>query len=486
VRNRVSWSKGKGIARLGSVAAVSTVISVLASISAPAAQEIPVLTTSAGEFQPARGASHLAWEQNSKGQPRHFDVFVRTDDGTTTRINRGRSNAAMGGIDRDRLVFQSFRKKRSNLVFYDLATGGYTRPPKRVNSRHWEYWPSLSHPWLFFGRLFRNGSRQLLLYHLDSGEARVLAKTKGKEAFVGPGQVNGTYVTWSTCRRRCNVFRYDIATDRRERLENPGAHQRAPSVTPGGTVYFSRGGKRCGSSVRLVKAPIDRPQEVLVTLPEVIDVRDTYVHTEPDGATEVFYERSGCGRATASDIFKIRDTTVATLSVTKIGPGSGAVISAPPGISCGIDCTEDFEAGTTVTLEAFPSQGSVFVGWTGACSGGAPSCVVTMDGAHSVTAEFAASPTMGTIIVRKVTDPPGGGPFTFTGDVSGQISHGDQLVRSLPPGTYDSTELEPPKYDLEEIDCDDSDSTGDVGQETATFRLQAGETVTCTFENERS
>jgi uncharacterized repeat protein (TIGR02543 family) len=471
--------------RFFAVIAASGMLTFIPAVPAPAASEIPVLTTSAGEFQPAKGPMHLAWEQNTKAQPRHFDVFVRAEDGTTTKVNRGRSNGALGGIDGGRLVFQVFRKKRSNLRFYDLATGGLTSPPDPVNTRHWEYWPSVSHPWLLFGRLLRSGRRQLLLYHLESGEARVLAKTRRQDAFIGPGQVNGNYATWSTCRPRCNEFRYDIAAGLGEKIFNPGAYQRAPSVSTGGTVYFSRGGKRCGSTVRLIKAPIEGPQEVMVALPEVLDVRDTYVHTDPNGITEVFYERSGCGRMTASDIFKVQDTTTATLSVQKTGSGSGAVISSPPGITCGVDCTEDYVTGTTVTLQAFVDGNSKFVGWTGACSGTDPVCAITMDSAHSVTAEFEGpGPRTGTAIVRKLTDPPGGGPFTFLGTPSGQISHGELLVSALPPGTYRSRELIPSGVDLEEIDCSDGDSGGNEDTGMATFRLRAGESVTCTFENE--
>jgi hypothetical protein len=484
MRTDASGSTGRRAVRFVSVAAASAMMTLLPTIPAPAAPEIPVLTTPAGEFQPARGAGHLAWEQNTKGQPRHFDVFVRPDDGPSRRVNLGRSNAAMGGIDGDRLVLQRFRKRHSNLVFHDLASGDSTPPPKPVNTRHWEYWPSLSHPWLLFARLYRNGNRHLILYQLDSGETRVLDKTTGRKAFIGPGQVNGNYATWSTCRRRCNVFRYDVAADGREKVHNPGAYQRAPSITPGGTIYFSRGGKRCGSSVRLVKAGLEGPQEVLVVLPNVLDIRDTYVYTESNGATEVFYERSGCGRATASDIFKVRDATVTTLSVSKEGSGSGAIVSFPSGIVCGPDCAEDYEAGTTVTLEAFPSQGSVFAGWTGACTGSAPTCLVTMDTPQSVTAEFlAVGASTGRVIVRKQTRPSGGGPFMFDGMPNGEISDGQQLVSPpLPPGTYHSTE-EPSEYDLDDIVCDDTDSTGNESARTATFRLQAGETVTCTFKN---
>ncbi len=73
------------------------------------------------------------------------------------------------------------------------------------------------------------------------------------------------------------------------------------------------------------------------------------------------------------------------LSVTRTGQGS--VSSDPAGIECGTDCTEDYEAGTVVSLNATPAAGSSFAGWGGACAG-ANNCVVTMDQARSVTATF--------------------------------------------------------------------------------------------------
>lgn len=38
-------------------------------------------------------------------------------------------------------------------------------------------------------------------------------------------------------------------------------------------------------------------------------------------------------------------------------------------------------------------------------------------------------------------------------------------------------------WDLTAIECDDTDSTGDLGSATATFQVAAGETVKCSFTN---
>ncbi|HEX8743461.1 MAG TPA: MopE-related protein [Thermoleophilaceae bacterium] len=77
------------------------------------------------------------------------------------------------------------------------------------------------------------------------------------------------------------------------------------------------------------------------------------------------------------------------LDVARAGTGAGTVTA--PGIACGTDCTELYDADTVVTLTASPSPGSRFAGWTGAGteSCGAPVCQVTMSQARSVTAAFA-------------------------------------------------------------------------------------------------
>lgn len=76
------------------------------------------------------------------------------------------------------------------------------------------------------------------------------------------------------------------------------------------------------------------------------------------------------------------------LDVTKLGSGSGSVVSSPAGIDCGTtSCSSLFNYNTVVTLTATAQSGSKFTGWGGACSG-TGTCTVTMDAAKSVTATF--------------------------------------------------------------------------------------------------
>jgi hypothetical protein len=77
-----------------------------------------------------------------------------------------------------------------------------------------------------------------------------------------------------------------------------------------------------------------------------------------------------------------------TLAITKAGTGAGSVTStSPTGIDCGGTCSAQYTSGTNVTLSATPATGSVFAGWSGACTG-TLLCNVTMTANQPVTATF--------------------------------------------------------------------------------------------------
>ena len=89
-----------------------------------------------------------------------------------------------------------------------------------------------------------------------------------------------------------------------------------------------------------------------------------------------------------------------TLTVSKSGTGSGTVTSSPSGIDCGSDCSESYDEGTVVALTATAASGSIFGGWSGACSG-TGTCTVTMNAAKSVTATFNPQAVGNTLTVVK-------------------------------------------------------------------------------------
>ncbi len=75
-------------------------------------------------------------------------------------------------------------------------------------------------------------------------------------------------------------------------------------------------------------------------------------------------------------------------SVTVVTTGNGTVNSADGKINCGKACTENVVAGTSVSLSANVPGNAVFGGWTGACTGNATNCTVTVNKSLTANAAF--------------------------------------------------------------------------------------------------
>ena len=294
-------------------AALAIALTTLAVTAAPAVASNPDVILDRpriGEFQPIRGGGWIAWQQNSRRRPRHFDVFVRpSDGGTRIRVNAHGTSGANGDIEGDLLVYQQFEERRSGLRFFNLETGEQSRPPTGVNTGHWEYWPSTSGRWLLFGRLKRNGARRIILFDLTTGVGKLLARVREEDAFLAPGQVNGDWAVWSRCPAHspCNVVRYHISVGETDIIPNPdGRRHHAPSVDARGTVYYARGRRPCGSRVRIMRQPVDGVEEELWRLPNGDDIGRTHTQVRPRGNT-ILYDHFGCGRSAESDAWQLVD-----------------------------------------------------------------------------------------------------------------------------------------------------------------------------------
>ena len=118
-----------------------------------------------------------------------------------------------------------------------------------------------------------------------------------------------------------------------------------------------------------------------------------------------------------------------TVMVAKNGPGTGTVTSTPGGINCGGDCNEQFSGGSSVTLTATPSAGSVFSGWSGGGCSGIGVCVVSTTATVTATFNLPAPPPF-TVTVTKT----GTGTGTVTANPAG-INCGGDCTGTYPGGT---------------------------------------------------
>ena len=101
---------------------------------------------------------------------------------------------------------------------------------------------------------------------------------------------------------------------------------------------------------------------------------------------------------------------------------------------------------------------------------------------ETVTCTF-TNTKQGKVIVKKVMVG-GTDTFTYTGTPAGSISVNNGTISAdVKPGEYVSTEAATAGWDLTSVTCSDGDSIGSVANSNATFKVAAGEIVTCNFTN---
>ncbi len=157
-----------------------------------------------------------------------------------------------------------------------------------------------------------------------------------------------------------------------------------------GTLTSSPAGLNCGSTC---SASFSADTSVTLTA------------TPDNGST--FNSWSGCD-ATSGTVCNVSmsatrsvtarfDAASYSLTVNKSGTGSGTVTSNPAGINCGATCVYAYASGQSVTLTPTPASGYYFSSWSGACTG-SEACIVSMDAAKSVTANFTAIPAGSSVL----------------------------------------------------------------------------------------
>ena len=86
-----------------------------------------------------------------------------------------------------------------------------------------------------------------------------------------------------------------------------------------------------------------------------------------------------------------------TLRYSKSGAGSGTLSATVNGQTsvCAGSCSTTRPEGTAITLSAQPGNEALFSGWSGACTGSAPTCTVMLKASTSAVATFQPRPITG-------------------------------------------------------------------------------------------
>jgi len=166
----------------------------------------------------------------------------------------------------------------------------------------------------------------------------------------------------------------------------PSTFPLAVTVTGNGTVRSQPAGIDCGSTCNAAFAA--NTSVVLSATPAAGQVLTGWGGACTGAGQSCSVTMSQARSVSA--VFAATPPVQRTLSVTR--SGSGVVRSQPVGIDCGSDCSGAFGDDSSVVLSATPSSGQRFTGWTGACSGSAATCTLTMSTNRNVGATFAAAP----------------------------------------------------------------------------------------------
>jgi DNA-binding beta-propeller fold protein YncE len=243
------------------------------------------------------------------------------------------------------------------------------------------------------GGVYVAGSRDGVVVRIDAaGNATTVRTGLSHPAAVAVSQDGVAFVADDT-----SVRSVDDGTP----VPAPGGgttwdHPSGLGFAPDGTMYVAEQRPGTANGARVVSAPNASSGSWTTIATEgsqpgqVVDPGGLAVSA--DGGT-VLVADTGGDRVVRLDADGHAPPARSDLTVS-VGGGidRGTVVSDLPGIACVSDCEQHYGTGRTVTLTARPRSGSVIAGWTGACSGTAPTCAVAMSGDRSAGVTFAPAP----------------------------------------------------------------------------------------------
>ncbi|HEX5376701.1 MAG TPA: hypothetical protein VFW48_11150 [Solirubrobacterales bacterium] len=226
---------------------------------------------------------------------------------------------------------------------------------------------------------------------IDCGGTCMAEFEEGEEVTLWAGAAAGSVVSsWRGC---------DVAIGRECRVTVDGAEAVSARFTEVKTLSAQKAGEGAGS-VTTSPGGIACPMACSSTSALFPTGRSVAVKAA-SAKGSVFTGWGGACSGTGACAVTLSESKLVTaefaplpkrsLTLNKEGSGAGTVKSLPSTFNCGAPCTSQtasFNQGTVVTLTQTPAKGSVFGGWTGACSG-TGACVVTLSEAETVGAAFA-------------------------------------------------------------------------------------------------
>lgn len=129
-------------------------------------------------------------------------------------------------------------------------------------------------------------------------------------------------------------------------------------------------------STRLINAPTPVNGVCGATLNSCIS--GTFLNIA-DNSTHYLWNCMGYygGASVSCSLLKSSNQTY-LLNVAKFGTGTGTVVSSPPGIDCGMNCSNFYGSETAISLLAIPEVNSYFDGWAGCFTSAGSECYFVM------------------------------------------------------------------------------------------------------------
>lgn len=281
--------------------------------------EQPVFYASKNERNPAAGRDGgggevWAFTRSRPGNPNRYDAYAKEGANAPFKLNTA-GQGWTGGINYPLVAYQQVASGQSNIFLYNLSDDTRPLTPVGVNTGKWEWHPTISGDWLLYGRDNNSTPTQrVVLHNRNTHDERLLSKITKASHYLQADQVNGNWATYTRCRPRCNVVRFDIARSTSMALGKPVTtrprHQYAGAVTSTGAVYLIRSGPNCGQKVKIVRYDDAHGDPALGTvvgaLPSGFDIAFTFARVNAGGSVDVFYDRVKCSTG-RFDIYKVTD-----------------------------------------------------------------------------------------------------------------------------------------------------------------------------------